>query len=145
MEQSRKVLEMEPKFFLAHLTLGEAEVQKHDYSNGILELKKARSLEDKPWIIAELGYACGASGRRREALQLLNELKEQAKHRHVSPFSMAIIYAGLNNRDECFQWLERAYEERSLGLTWIKVEPMLDNIRSDPRYADLLHRMGLPQ
>jgi eukaryotic-like serine/threonine-protein kinase len=144
-EQSRKVLEMEPNFFLAHLALGEAEVQMHDFSSGILELRKARSLEDKPWIIAELGYAYAASGRKQEALQLLNELREQAKHRHVSPFGFAIIYAGLNNQDECFQWLERAYEERSPWLTLIKVEPMLDAIRPDPRYADLLRRMGPPQ
>jgi len=144
-EQSRKVIEMEPNFYLAHLTLAIASVQKRDFATGIVELKKARSLEDKPWIVAALGYAYAASGRKQEALQLIDELKKLAKQRHVTPYAIATIYAGLDNRDETFRWLQMAYEERAPGLTWLKVDPILDSIRPDPRYADLLHRMGLPQ
>jgi tetratricopeptide (TPR) repeat protein len=140
-EQSRKVLEMEPNFYLAHYTLAMASAQKHDFATAILEFKKARSLEDKPWIAAGLGYAYAASGNKQEALRLINELKEQAKQRRVIPYAIAVIYAGLDNRDETFRWLQTAYEERSPGLTWVKAEPMLDSIRSDPRYSDLLRRM----
>jgi serine/threonine protein kinase/Flp pilus assembly protein TadD len=144
-EQSRKVIEMEPNFYLAHLTLAIASVQKGDFNTGIVELKKARSLEDKPWVVAALGYAYAASGRKQEALQVIDELKKQAKQRHVTPYAIATIYAGLDNRDETFRWLQMAYEERAPGLTWLKVDPMLDSLRPDPRYADLLRRMGLPQ
>jgi serine/threonine protein kinase/Flp pilus assembly protein TadD len=144
-EQSRKVIEMEPNFYLAHLTLAIASVQKGDFNTGIVELKKARSLEDKPWVVAALGYAYAASGRKQEALQVIDELKKQAKQRHVTPYAIATIYAGLDNRDETFRWLQMAYEERAPGLTWLKVDPMLDSLRRDPRYADLLRRMGLPQ
>jgi tetratricopeptide (TPR) repeat protein len=144
-EQSRKVIEMEPNFYLAHYTLAMACAQKHDFATAILEFKRARSLEDKPWIAAGLGYAYAASGNKQEALRLINELKQQAKQRRVIPYAIAVIYAGLDNRDETFRWLQTAYEERSPGLTWVKVEPMLDNVRSDPRYGDLVRRMGLPR
>jgi hypothetical protein len=63
----------------------------------------------------------------------------------TGPETIATVYAGLGDRDKAFEWLEKAYQERSPRLTWLKVEPMLDSIRSDPRYADLLRRMGLPQ
>ena len=144
-EQSRKVIEMEPNFYLAHFTLAVALAQKYDYKNAISEFLKAKSLSDVPWNDAGLGYVYASSGRRREALQVINDMKTKAKQRHVSSYAIATVYAGLGDRDKAFEWLERAYDERSPGLTWLKVEPMLDSIRSDPRYADLLRRMGLPQ
>jgi tetratricopeptide (TPR) repeat protein len=144
-EQSRKVIEMEPNFYLAHFTLAMALAQKHDYSTAISEFQKARSLSDVPWNYAGLGYVYAASGRPQEALQLIADMKAKAKQRYVSSYAIAIVYAGLGDRDKVFEWLEKAYDERSPGLTWLKAEPMLDSIRSDPRYADLLRRIGLPQ
>jgi len=144
-QQSRKVIEMEPNFFLAHYTLAVALAQKRDYTTAISEFQKARSLSDVPWNYAGLGYLYAASGQRQEALQVIADLKAKAKQRHISSYAIATVYAGLGDRDKAFEWLEKAYDERSPGLTWLKVEPMLDSIRSDPRYADLLRRMGLPQ
>jgi len=72
-------------------------------------------------------------------------MKAKAKQRYVSSYAIATVYAGLGDRDKAFEWLEKAYDERSPGLTWLKAEPMLDSIRSDPRYAILLRRIGLPQ
>jgi eukaryotic-like serine/threonine-protein kinase len=144
-EQSRRVIEMEPNFYLAHFTLAVALAQKHDYAAAISEFKRARSISDIPWNDAGLGYVYASSGRKQEALRVITELKAKAARRHVSSYAIATVYAGLGDRDETFKWLEKAYQERSPGLTWLKVEPMLDNIRSDPRYADLLRRMGLPQ
>ena len=87
----------------------------------------------------------GQSGRRGEAQKLIDELKEQAKHRHVTPYWIAMIYVGLGEKDQAFAWFEKAYEERSFQLLWFKTDPMLDTLRSDPRFADLLRRIGLPQ
>jgi TolB-like protein/Tfp pilus assembly protein PilF len=144
-EQSRKVIEMEPSFYLAHYTLAVAAAQQHDYTTAVSEFQKARSLSDVPWNDAGLGYVYASSGRKAEALQIIADLKAKTKQRYVSSYAVATVYAGLGDRDKAFEWLEKAYQERSPGLTWLKVEPMLDGIRSDPRYADLLHRMGLPQ
>jgi tetratricopeptide (TPR) repeat protein len=130
---------------LAHYTLALTLAQKHDYETAIVELKKSRSISNTPWTLAGLGYAYAAAGRKPEALQVITELKAQAQQRHVSSYAIATVYAGLGDRDETFQWLEKAYEERSPGLTWMKVDPMLDIVRSDPRYVDLLRRTGLPQ
>jgi tetratricopeptide (TPR) repeat protein len=143
-EQSRKVIEMEPNFFLAHYTVGLASARKGDFDQAIVELQKARTLEDKPWIVEALGYAYAASGRRGEAQKLVDELKEQAKRRQVPPYWIAMMYVGLGEKDEAFTWFERAYEGRSTSLLWFKTDPMLDPLRSDPRYADLLRRIGFP-
>jgi tetratricopeptide (TPR) repeat protein len=136
---------MEPNFYLAHFTLAMALAQKHDYTMAISEFQKAKSLSDVPWNDAGLGYVYASSGREQKALNVITEMKARAKQRYVSSYAIASVYAGLGDRDQAFEWLEKAYDERSPGLTWLKAEPMLDRIRQDPRYADLLRRMGLPQ
>ncbi len=93
---------------------------------------------------APLGYAYGKDGRREEALKILDEMKELAAVRHLPPQEMAIIYIGLDERDEAFRWLERAYEERFASLIYLTAEPMFDGLRSDARFADLAQRLKLP-
>jgi serine/threonine protein kinase/tetratricopeptide (TPR) repeat protein len=144
-EQSRKVIEMEPNFYLAHYTLAVALAQIHDYTTAISEFQTAKSLSDVPWNYAGLGYLYASSGRRQDALQVIADLKAKAKQRFVSSYAVATVYAGLGDRDKAFESLEKAYDERSSALTWLKVEPMLDSVRSDPRYVDLIRQMGLPQ
>jgi eukaryotic-like serine/threonine-protein kinase len=144
-EQSRRVIEMDPNYQLAHYTLALALAQKHVYATAISEFTKARSIGDNPFIVAGLGYAYASSGRKHDALQVIAELKPKSKQRHISSYAIATVYAGLGDRDKAFEYLEKAYDERSPGITWLKVEPMLDSIRSDPRYGDLLRRTGLPQ
>jgi len=119
--------------------------QKHDYTTAISEFQRAKSLSDVPWNYAGLGYLYASSGRRQDALQVIADLKAKAKQRYVSSYAVATVYAGLGDRDKAFESLEKAYDERSSALTWLKVEPMLDSVRSDPRYVDLIRRMGLPQ
>ncbi len=75
---------------------------------------------------------------------ILNQLNALSKQRYVSPYDTALIHAGLRDKDRAFAWLERAYEERSVWLIFLKVEPSLDPLRSDPRFNDLLRRIGLP-
>ena len=84
------------------------------------------------------------SGKRGEALRILDELMELLQRRYVSPSSFAIVYIGLGDKDQAFAWLEKAYEDRSTFLTEFKVEPMFDSLRSDPRFQDLLRRMNFP-
>jgi len=84
-------------------------------------------------------------GERSQALRILDELKGASKQKYVSAYSFAVIYLGLGEKDQAFAWLEKAYEERSFLLPYLKVDPIWDPLRSDPRFADLLRRMGLPQ
>ena len=76
---------------------------------------------------------------------MIDELQAQAKRRYVSPYFIAVIYSGLGQKDEAFAWLDKAYAEHHPYLTLLKVEPVFDRLRSDPRFAELMRRVGLPQ
>ena len=84
------------------------------------------------------------SGRKDEALKLFDELRGYSKQRYTSPFLTAIIYMGLGEKDQALEQLEKAYEDRSDYLPFLNAEPAFDSLRSDPRFQDLLRRMGLP-
>jgi Flp pilus assembly protein TadD len=144
-ERARKALEMFPNFFLPHMALGGALFEKGDHSTAIEELEKAKAMEPIPLVIGNLGYSYAKSGRTDEARKLLAELKESSKGRYVADYSIAMIYVGLGEKDEAFEWLEKAYEERSWWLVWIKMEPKVDCLRSDLRFTGLMSRIGLPQ
>jgi serine/threonine protein kinase/tetratricopeptide (TPR) repeat protein len=143
--QNRRALEMFPNFFLAHLALGEALFQKGDYATGIEEIEKGKAMEPTPPSIGQLGYVYAKSGRKDEARKLLAELKELSKRRYVASYWIAMIYVGLDEKDEAFAWLEKAYQERSWWLVWIKMDPILDSLRSDARFTDLMRRIGFPR
>jgi serine/threonine-protein kinase len=142
--QARQGVALFPDFFLSHMTLGGALIEKGDISEGIQELEKAKAIESTPLPISNLGYAYAKAGRKEDARKLISELKEQAKSRYVAAYSLAVIYAGLNEKDEAFAWLEKAYQARSYWVIWIKVDPKMDNLRSDPRFLNLMGRIGLP-
>ncbi len=136
---------MFPNFFLPRMALGIALFQKGDYSTGIEEFEKAKAMEPVPLTIGVLGYAYAKTGRKDEARKLLAELKELSKRRYVPSYWIAIIYAGLDEKGQAFAFLEKAYQERSWWRLWIKMDPMVDNLRSDARFADLVHRVGFPR
>jgi tetratricopeptide (TPR) repeat protein len=94
--------------------------------------------------IATLGHAYAVAGKRDEALKILDELQRPAAQKYVSPFFVALIYAGLGEKDQAFAWLEKAYQERHPYMILIKVEPVFQSLHSDPRFADLTRRIGLP-
>ena len=96
-----------------------------------------------PDIVAHLGHAYAVGGRRDEARRVLNELFRLSKRTYVSPYVLAYIYAGLGDKDRAFEMVERAYQERDSHLVDVSLDPRLDLIRTDPRYADLLRRVGL--
>jgi tetratricopeptide (TPR) repeat protein len=142
-EQFTKALDLDSNFSLAHSSLGWAFEKQGMYEEAIVEFQKAASLDDAPWILTCLGNAYGRAGRKSEAHQVLKELTERAKGKYIAPYDMAVMYAGLGDDEQAFMSLEKAFEERSsLMVWWIQIDPMLDSIRSLPRFADLLRRVG---
>ena len=107
---------------------------------------RARLIDDRnAQILRALGCLYAVSGKRAEAQQVLDELYEESKQNYVSPYFIAMIYFALGDKDQGFSWLEKADEDRSKTLIWLKVDPELDLLRSDPRFAALLKRLNLPQ
>jgi serine/threonine protein kinase/Tfp pilus assembly protein PilF len=145
-EQYKKTIELNPTYGEAHLWLGKAYLQKSLYPEALAELQEAVNLsKDNPVMLAALGYAYSMSGRRTETQKIVDQLQKLSKQKYVSPNEMAVLYIGLNEKDHAFESLEKAYEERSALLTYLRVEPQLYSLRSDPRFADLVRRIGLPQ
>ena len=139
--QYQKTLEIDPNFELARFNLGVAYEQKGMYEEAIAEYQKIPRRE-----LAPIGRAYALSGKRREAQRVLDELKEQSKTRYVSPVSMAVIHAGLGEHEQAIAWLEKALDGGDADrLYFLGVQPTWDSLRSEPRFQDLLRRMGLPQ
>jgi len=144
-EQCRKTLEMDPNFVVAHLWLGQTYLQKGVFHEAIKEFQTAIELsEGSPFYVAMLGHAYAVAGDVLEAQKLLDQLKKLSVGAYVSSYSIAEVYVGLGDRDKAFEWLQKAYEERSRALVFLRVDPRLDPLRSDPRFQDLLRRVGLP-
>lgn len=124
--------------------------QKGMHEQAIAEFKKAVELTDKnsplfsPFYLAGLAHAYASAGRRSDAEQVLQGLLERARKSYVSPFDIALIYSALGEKDTACAWLTKAVAERSTWLVYSKWEPRLDPLRSDPRFQDLLRRIGLP-
>jgi len=144
LEEFRKALELDPSFLLTQRFLGYTYVRKRMYPEAIAEFQRARELGDNYMCIFGLGLAEAASGNRSKALQRISELHELSQRTYVSPLPIAVIYAALGEKDQAFEWLEKAYQERSAFMVLIKVHGFFDNLRSDPRYKDFLRHVGLP-
>ncbi|HYV00216.1 MAG TPA: tetratricopeptide repeat protein [Pyrinomonadaceae bacterium] len=144
-EQTRKALELDQNFWWSYQTLGLAYERKKQYSEAVAALERARLADDNPSSLGYLGYVYGKAGKKAEAQKALEELKELSKKRYVSPYNFACVYTGLNDKDQAFEWLERTYQERSFFMTQLKADTVLDNLRPDPRFKDLLKRMNLPE
>jgi len=140
--QSRKTIEMDPNFALAHNQLAQAYLQEHRYDEAIAELTKAIKLSGgSPAFIANLARAYVASGKRSEALKLLNDLKKRSNPSYSNAAEIAVIYASLGDTDQAMNWLEKGYEERF--NPGVLLRPGFDPLRSDPRFQDLVRRIGL--
>ena len=128
----------------ACISLGQTYVEIGKYEDAIVESEKAvalagGSLDNK----AKLGYVYAKSGMRDEAKTIINELEEQINLKYVSPYQIASIYSALNEGDLAFQWLKEAFESRDLYINFLKVDPIFDNIRSDPRFEMMLKKINL--
>jgi len=142
----KKTLEMDQTFALAHQRLGMAYVGKKMYPEAIAEFKQAaNNSNDAPLAIVSLGHAYAMSRNSKEALRVLAELKEMSQRRYVSAYSVATIYAGLGEKEQAFQWLQKANNERNTEIVFLKIDPRLDPLRDDPRFDELVKRVGIPQ
>ena len=142
-EQFEKALELYPDFWLPHLYLGWTYLQQNKMSVADVQLAEAFRLEDCPWTVASLAHAAAVHGDRARVYQLLGELEQRATSQFVAPYFVARIYAGLGDEMRAIEWLEKAYDARDECLTWLKVDPTMDSLRTDARYPDLLRRVGL--
>src|SRR5215207_4367616 len=143
-EANRKAREMDPNFAIAHLVAGAAYEQKGKYEEAIAELRQADNVPGgSAEALAALGHALAASGRRTEALRTLEELKRMSEVRYVSPLDFAILFAGLGDKGRALEQLQRAADDKVGWLINLGVEPRFDTLRSEPRYVELLRRMGL--
>ena len=140
----RETFEMDSNYFLAHLYASSAYIEKGMYSEAISEARRAREISGARASHAErlLGYALAKSGQKAEGRSVLKVLLKPSAEGYVSAYNIAIVYNGLGEHDEVLAWLERAYAQRDKGMVFLKVEPMLNNLRSDPRFQDLLRRVG---
>lgn len=143
-DRYRKALAIDPNFGPAHLWFGRPYLQKGMYGEAIAEIQQAVALSKGSTIsLAVLAHAYASAGKESEARKILEDLLERSKTRYTPSYWIALIYTGLGDVDQSIAWLERAYEERSSWLLWIKVEPRFDPLRADPRFTSLLSRMRL--
>jgi TolB-like protein/Tfp pilus assembly protein PilF len=140
-EQLRKTSEMDPGFNYALWNLGSALAVKGAIGAAIEEYQKARALNDDR-VLGLLGHAYASSGNKMEAEKILNQLKELSKERYVSAYSLALVYLGLGNKEEALRWLEEGYQDRAGNdLVYLRVEPLLDPLRGDPRFEELVTKV----
>lgn len=139
----RRALELEPNFPLAHVWLSRAYQGKGMLREAILELQPQRQSDSSLLSLADLGRLYGQAGRREEAFKVLRELRERSAHGYLDAGLLLDVYLGLDDKDQVFSLLERAYREHSVILTSFKILPLYDPFRSDPRFADFQRRVRL--
>jgi tetratricopeptide (TPR) repeat protein len=141
--QLRSVLAMKGDFLLAHLWLARTYLQMGRFDEAIAEVDPGKGRE-WPVLVAARGFAYGVAGRADEAHAVLREMEVLSQRRFVTAYGVALVHAGLRRNDEAFEWLEKAFEERSHWLVWLRQDPRWNNIRTDPRFGPLLARMKYP-
>jgi len=144
-EQAKDTLEMDENFAISHAVLGQVNLSRGMYREALPALETHSALSrGTAASLALLGYAHARLGETKMSLQMIDKLEEASKYSFVPALFIALVYAGLEDKDQAFAWLEKAHEERFNRLAYLKVEPLWDPIRSDPRFANLLRRVGIP-
>ena len=140
-----KTSELEPNYMPTHFVLGSTYVQQGRLDEAIEEFKFIYTLDDEAYLaLGFMGYAHALNGQRAEAETVLSILEDIADRKYVSPYSLLLICLALGPLERVFQLLEQLYEERNDWLVWLKVSPELKVVRNDPRFQDLLRRIGFP-
>jgi tetratricopeptide (TPR) repeat protein len=143
-EHFQRVLELNPNFRLVYWFLADAYVEQGDFASAIATIENAPIALNDPVTLSAAAHAYGKAGERRKALEILSELERQSSQEYESVFHIAQIYLGLGDHEQALAWLEKACDERSVWLIWLGVDPKFDPLRSDPRFKELLRRVGLP-
>jgi eukaryotic-like serine/threonine-protein kinase len=145
-EECRRTIELDPSFAVAHDVLGTTLAAKGMYGEALPEIEKAVALtRGAAMPTADLGYVRARLGQPEEARRILQQLAEAAKERYTPAMAFAVVHVGLDEQDQALNWLEKAYEERFNRLAYLRREPVWDPLRSEPRFADLLRRINLPE
>ncbi|MCI0695914.1 hypothetical protein L0337_28430 [candidate division KSB1 bacterium] len=135
---------MDSNFVVAHWLLGFAYGQKSMFAEALVACQKAHALSaGSALTLGALGHAWALSGKCEEAQVIISELKKLAKRYYISPYHLAIVYAGLGEKEKALAWLQRACEERSSALVFLKAQPIFDGLGPDPRFIALLRKVGL--
>ena len=143
-EQFRKVLELNPNYLIARSFLAEAYEQKGDFVSAIATIEKIQQSETDPLTLSTVGYVYAKSGDRHKALEILNEFVKRSNQEYVPAFSFAQIYAGLGDNEQALAWLDKACNERAVWIPFLKVDLKFDPLRSNPRFQELLKKVGFP-
>ena len=145
-EQGQNTVELDANFAAAHMILGESYAQKRMEKESLAELQTAASLSgNSPLYLAQLGVAYALAGRKAEALRILDRLRNPSFENYVFPYGIAQIYAALDNEKQTFMWLEAAYRDHAVWMTYLGVDPVFDRFRPNPHFQDLVRRVGLNQ
>jgi TolB-like protein len=142
-EQAHRALELFPESLQAYYALGMAELSRCRYTEAIAAFQKAVVIAPEALSIAYLGHANARAGNVDEALGSVDELLSRSTREPVPPRALVVLYAGLGDRDRASEWLRKAFEMRDPGLFWLRVNPLYDPLSSDPRFEEVLHRLGL--
>jgi tetratricopeptide (TPR) repeat protein len=141
--QARKTLALDPNYSGGYEALGWSLRWKGDVAGASAALQKAQSLDPNPWNIGTVGYALAVSGEREQAEQILRDLEIQAKQRYVTPAGRMVVYLGLGEKERALEWLEKCYADRDPECWFLKVDPVFDSVRNEPRFQAVLKKVGL--
>ncbi len=140
----RKALELDANLWLAHFFLGNVLLQKKRYAAALTEFGKARDFSGgNSTAVSMIGYVHAISGEPAQARAILQELTARSAQGYVPPLALANVYMGLGETEGAFASLEKAYQDRDVFLSFLKVDPKWDPVRSDPRFVSILQRIGL--
>lgn len=142
--QLQKVLELNPHYSLAQIFLAEVYTQRGDFGAAAALVANLQQSANDPLTLPTVGYVYGKIGAHQSAQEILTALAQRATHEFVSALNFAQIYAGFGDTDQTLAWLEQACDESPIWLTFVKVDPKFDFLRSDPRFQNLLQRIGFP-
>jgi TolB-like protein/Tfp pilus assembly protein PilF len=142
--QAKKALEIDPSFARAHASLGQTYLSQGKGEEAIIELKQAIESDSSIEYIASLGYVYGKLGQTSSAERILNQMLDTSHSQYVSPFLIAVVYAGLNDKDRMFDWLKRSVETHDIAVVGLKVDPTFEEFKHDPRFEAILKEIGLP-
>jgi adenylate cyclase len=143
-EQNKRSIEFDPNFPQAHRWLGLSYLKQRRYEDALTELQLGVKLSGRAdQFLGDLGFCYALMGKQAESLQILRELEERYARHEATGMNLAQVYAGFGDKDQVFAWLEKDFQMRSGVLPYIAWWVNFDDLRTDPRYADLLRRMGL--
>jgi tetratricopeptide (TPR) repeat protein len=136
------VIELNPNLSIAYWFLAEAYVEKGDFASAIATIENAPKAANDPVMSSAVAYVYAKAGERHKAFQILSDLQRLSGQEYEPAFHIAQIYLGLGDKEQSFAWLNKACDERSVWLIWIGVDPKFDSLRSDPRFENLLKKIG---